>query len=189
MLAPAFRVLGIVFGALVPLSFAATRLPYLKEYTRPSKFEKGWRLLALQRKLNYKHEGFKPVLQFLFNHHIEQEGFFVNRVADDLNTDPSKVIPKTGVPAVEELRLSTRPTDFAEHILLCYDEDTGGPDEEGPKPFNTDEYSDEWRWFGHLTGTQTNALLKVNEETQRWIVYGAIALSLSVICQILALAL
>ena len=190
-----FQLLGIVLSATAPLLFAATRLPYIKKYTRPSAFEKGWYFLNLQRNLNYRDDGFEDVLLFIIGHQT-QNGNFVDRVADDSDINPSDVVPETGVPAVEELRILTRPTDFSEQILLCYNENTEGPSGEpdeterlGLELFNTDEYSDEWRWFGPLTGTGQNALRHVNEETQKWTTYGTVVLSVGVVCQILAVAL
>ena len=57
----------------------------------------------------------------------EGESHFADVVSDDLGIEPGEILSEARVPEVEELRILTKPTNFSEHILICYDEDTRGP--------------------------------------------------------------
>lgn len=189
------QILGVVFTAAAPLLFAAPRLPYLKKHVRPHYFEEGWYSLVLQRELNYTDEGFREVLGFIIGHSTE-DGHFADIVADDTGIETGNIISNTSTLAVEEIRVLSRPPDWKEQILLCYDEDTEGPPGEpnvtpnhGFETPNTDDYGEDWRWFGPLSGVEYNAQRYTRERIDRWTTYGAIALALGVLFQILAIAL
>jgi hypothetical protein len=190
-----FQILGVLLSAAAPVLFAAPRLPYLKEYVRPSKFEEGWYTLRVQRQLNYDDPGFDKVLRFLIGHSFgEGEGHFVDVVADDLGIESEEILSGARVPEVEELRILTKPTYFSEHILICYDEETGGPLEEsdessyhGLPKLNTDDSGDDWRWFGPLSAVEYNALRYMSEEIDRWTSYGAVALGFGVLFQLISI--
>lgn len=190
-----FQIGAIVFGGIAPLLLSAVNLPYIREYARPSEFETAWDQLNVSRRLNHKDDGFNEVLGFLMDLPT-QAGPFIQWVVADLDIDESEVIPDDGRPAVEELRLSTRPKDFSESILLCYDENTEGPIGEGYTPQridaptipSPDASGDDWRWMAQITGLERTAARYVEAETRKWKVYGSIAVSLSVVCQVLAIA-
>lgn len=189
------QVFGVIFSAAAPLLFAAPRLPYIKEYVRPSAFERGWYSLVVNGKLNHTDDTFNKVLGFIIGHSTE-EGHFADTVANDLGIDPSEIVSETDVPAVEEIRILTKPPDWREQVLLCYDENTEGPPGEprvtrnhGFEIPNMETSGEDWRWFGPLSGFEHNALRYTNSKIDRWTNYGAIALSVGVIFQILVIAI
>ena len=188
------QILGVVFSAATPLLFAAPRLPYLKKYVRPLFFEEGWYSLVLNRELNYNEEGFNEVLWFIIGHSTE-DGNFAEVVADDVGVEEED-ITAVSPPAVEEIRIMSKPPDWKEQILLCYDKDTDGPPGEsntttnhGLEVLNTESSGEDWRWFGPLSAVEYNAQRYSQERINRWTNYGAVTLALGVLFQILAIAL
>lgn len=186
------QVLGVLCSAATPLVFAAPQLPYLKQRVRPTSFENGWRQLNIQRNLNHQDEGFEEVLDLLLPIRIGSEPF-AEVIADDLREGTEEVNVSE---AVEELRLLTEPKNFVDYILVCYDEDSGGPQAEpketgnhGFKLNNTDPAGDDWRWFGPHSAVEHIALEHAQEQINRWKILGAVTLSLSVIFQLTAMAL
>lgn len=191
------QLFGLVFTAAAPVIFASPQLPYLKSIVRRNEFETGWQHLIVNRKLNHQDEGFEEVIRFLLEHSTE-DGIFADRVAADLDIERSEVFPIDNDPAVEEIRILTRPTHFSESILLCYDESTGGPAEDPPTTErlglkllpteDSDEYA-EWRWFGPLTGSEHNATRYMNERIENTMIYGAICLGIGVSLQAISVFL
>lgn len=193
-----FQILGVVFTAAVPLIFAAPRLPRVKGIVRPLAFEEGWYSLVLQSHLNHRENGeagFQEVLEFIIEHRHGNE-LLADAVASDLGIDASEIIPETGVPAVEEIRISSKPPNWREEILLCYDEETEGPPGEPKEPQsgryqlqNTERSGEDWRYIGPLSGYEHNALRYTNEKIDNWTTYGAIILSIGVLFSILSIIL
>lgn len=191
------QLFGLVFTATAPVIFASPQLPHLKSVVRRTEFEAGWQRLIVKRKLNQQDRGFEEVLRFLLEHSSE-EGIFADRVADDLDIERSEVFPRTDDPAVEEIRILTRPTHFSESILICYDESTGGPAEDPPTterlglkllPTADADEDAEWRWFGPLTGAEHNATRFINERIENTMIYGAICLGIGVSIQAISVFL
>lgn len=188
-----FQILGVICSATAPLLFAAPRLPRIKKLVRPHEFETGWYTFVVKGRLNHDEEGFIEVLRFLIGHQ-SKDGIFAETVANDLGIDSSDIISETTVPAVEEIRIITRPPDWRENILLCYDEATEGPPGEpevtpnhGFKKPNTDVAGEDWRWFGPLSSIEYNVQRYTSEKIDRWTSYGAIALAIGVFFQLLAI--
>lgn len=191
------QLFGLVFTAAAPVIFASPQLPYLKSIVRRTEFEAGWQQLILNRYLNHQDEGFEEVLKFLLEHSTE-EGIFADRVTGDLDIERSEVFPVGDDPAVEEIRILTRPTHFSESILICYDESTGGPAEDPPTterlglkllPTADSDEDAEWRWFGPLTGSEHNAMRYMNERIENTMIYGAICLGIGVTIQTISVFL
>ncbi|ELZ96067.1 hypothetical protein C440_05737 [Haloferax mucosum ATCC BAA-1512] len=189
------QILGVIFSGLTPLMFALPRLPYLKCVARPAEFEDGWFSLLVRRQLNHEDDGFDAVVEFASNHPIGDDSF-VESISDHPAVDSQKLESEGVASVIEEIRILTKPRNFSEWILLCFDEDSDGPQGEPKKTenlgfvkFNTDSRGSDWQWFAPVSAIEHTAQAFIQNHVSRWMTYGAIALFLSVAFQLAALAL
>ncbi|WP_152422020.1 hypothetical protein [Natrialba chahannaoensis] len=187
---------AIISSAAAPLLFAAPRIPRIKRFVRPSRFEDGWETLLTLYKLNQDDRGFNEVLDFLGDHRGNGSGDSQRDIiASDHGIEDISNSEVGIVDLVEEVRIEK--VDLGrDAILFCYDEETGGPAAERNKTANhgftkpnVDEASDDWRWLGPIIPIEHNASAYISEQIDKWAMYGGIAIAISVILQISVISL
>lgn len=141
--------------------------------------------------MNQRDQGFDKVINFIQTSRPDIQ----SQVIEDLEISQENESTNIDLREyVEELRIEKRMPFGRELVMLCYDENTEGQIFSTTQNHRWPSWDDkkrgeEWQWLTPALSIENAASRKTSEQVQEWMVYGGIALAVSVIFQLIAIFL